>query len=94
MVGDPIKLVAGFHPLTVDHPFFDNVSGRGRGPNERHRILARAHFADMALGDPEITQPLLSAAITEVDLCTYDIRAVDAKQWIAGVNMLTSLVDK
>ena len=43
----------------------------------------------MAFGDPQIAKPLLSAAITEVDLGTYDIRAENTKQRIADMNMLT-----
>ena len=76
MVGDPIEFVAGFHLLPIDHPFFDHVSGRWRWPIERQRHLARAHFADMALGNSEIAKQLLGPARAEIDLRADDFGAV------------------
>src|SRR5262249_21061022 len=59
MVGDTVELLAGLHALAVDDLLLDHVAGRRRGPIERSRIDAfLAHFADAALGDCEIAQPL------------------------------------
>ena len=62
MVGDPIELLAGLHALTVDDLLLDHVAGRRRRPIERPRIGAfLTHFADAALRDGEVAQPLQGA---------------------------------
>src|SRR5262249_11463159 len=62
MVGDPIELLAGLHALTVDDLFLDHVAGRRRRPIERPRTDAfLAHFADAALRNREVAQPLQGA---------------------------------
>ena len=62
MVGDAVELLARLHALTVDDLLLDHVAGRRRRPIQRPRIGAvLAHFADAALGDCEIAQPLQGA---------------------------------
>src|SRR5262249_57391862 len=62
MVGDPVELLAGLHALTVNDLLLDHVAGRRRRPIERPRIDAfLAHFADAALRNREVAQPLQGA---------------------------------
>src|SRR5262249_16327585 len=59
MVGDAVKLLAGLHALAVDDLLLDHVAGYRCRPIERPWIDAfLAHFADAALRDSEIAQPL------------------------------------
>jgi hypothetical protein len=59
MVGDPVELLAGLHTLTVNDLLLDHVARRGRRPIESAWIDAfLAHFADAALRDREVAQPL------------------------------------
>jgi hypothetical protein len=73
MVGDPIELLAGLHALTVDDLLLDHVPGRRRRPIEGARISAfLAHFADPALRNCQIAQPLQGALEVSIGVgCRY-----------------------